>query len=655
MALSRITEAVASFTDLTIADDLTLSDDLLMASDAAKISFGADADVSFTHVADTGLLLNSTSVIQFNDASQNIGAPSATVLDINATDEIELNATLIDVNGNLDISGTALVTGVLTTTAATVFNGGFASNADSTMGTDKKIQFRDTGLTINSSADGQLDIVADTEVQIAATTIDINGNVEISGTLAQVGVSTSTAKDIFNAGMSLKNGATSAGFAEFFEDSDNGTNKVTLIGPASTADVTVVLPATAGTLALTSEVATTESIQDVVGAMFSSNTETNITVTYEDSDGTIDLVVDAAQPNVTSLGTLTTLTVDNIIINGSNIGHTSDTDAIAIASNGQLTLTQTLIGTALDISGDIDVDGTTNLDVVDIDGAVDMASTLQVDGAITGSSTIQGTTITATTAFVPDASDGAALGTSSLEFSDLFLADGAVISFGDDQEITLTHVADDGLILKHVGTADGKEPSFSFHAGDNDIAANDVLGSIFFKAPDEGAGTDAILVAAGIEAVSEGDFSASNNATKLSFLTGASEAAAEKMSLSSGGNLTVSGNLGVGGTAVANTDTDTSNTGNVTLDFGANQNFVLTLTGNTTLANPSTEQVGQSGFIVCIQDGTGSRTLSLGTDYETAGGAGITLTSTASATDIIPYVVAAAGRILLGAPQLAFS
>ena len=111
----------------------------------------------------------------------------------------------------------------------------------------------------------------------------------------------------------------------------------------------------------------------------------------------------------------------------------------------------------------------------------------------------------------------------------------------------------------------------------------------------------------------------------------------------------------VTGTAIATTDTDTSNTGSVTLDFAANQNFVLTLTGNVTLANPSTEQVGQSGFITLIQDGTGGRTLSLGTDYETAGGAGITLTSTASATDIVPYVVAASGRILLGAPQLAFS
>ena len=101
----------------------------------------------------------------------------------------------------------------------------------------------------------------------------------------------------------------------------------------------------------------------------------------------------------------------------------------------------------LDIAGDIDVDGTTNLDVVDIDGAVDMASTLAVAGALTGSSTIQGTTITATTAFVPDASDGAALGTSALEFSDLFLADGAVINFGDDQDVSLTHVADTGLLL----------------------------------------------------------------------------------------------------------------------------------------------------------------------------------------------------------------
>ena len=106
---------------------------------------------------------------------------------------------------------------------------------------------------------------------------------------------------------------------------------------------------------------------------------------------------------------------------------------------------------------------------------------------------------------------------------------------------------------------------------------------------------------------------------------------------------------------VGATDTDTSNTGSVTLDFAANQNFVLTFTGNVTLANPSTEAVGQSGIIVCIQDGTGSRTLSLGTDYETAGGAGITLSTAASAVDVIPYFVKASNSIQLGAVQKAFS
>jgi len=325
MALSRITEAVASFTDLTIGDDLTLTDDLLLASDAALIKFGADADVIFTHVADTGLLLNSASVIQFrdsainigspadgdldinaddeielnstlidvngnldvsgtivgastlsattitastafvpdasdgaalgttalefsdlfladgavislgddddvtlthvadtgillnganviqfNDASQSIGAPSATVLDINATDEIELNATefefngtTADINANLDVSGTALVTGVLTTTAATVFNGGFASNADSTMGTDKKIIFRDAAIHISSTADGDLSIAADDEIDLTSTLIDINGNATVSGTLGVTGIATFTDDIIIGDGKTI--------------------------------------------------------------------------------------------------------------------------------------------------------------------------------------------------------------------------------------------------------------------------------------------------------------------------------------------------------------------------------------------------------------------------------------------------------------------
>ena len=58
------------------------------------------------------------------------------------------------------------------------------------------------------------------------------------------------------------------------------------------------------------------------------------------TSGTAATVTSAAQSNITSLGTLTTLTVDNIIINGTNIGHTSDTDAIAIAADGVVTFSQ---------------------------------------------------------------------------------------------------------------------------------------------------------------------------------------------------------------------------------------------------------------------------------------------------------------------------
>ena len=87
----------------------------LFLADGAVINFGDDQDVTLTHVADTGLLLNSTMQLQFNDSSQFINAPSATVLDINATDEIELNATLVDVNANLDVSGTYTGAGLMTT------------------------------------------------------------------------------------------------------------------------------------------------------------------------------------------------------------------------------------------------------------------------------------------------------------------------------------------------------------------------------------------------------------------------------------------------------------------------------------------------------------------------------------------------------------
>ena len=74
-------------------------------------------------------------------------------------------------------------------------------------------------------------------------------------TIAAAGAVTFSQTSVHVASLSVKNGATSAGFIEFFEDSDNGTNKVTLIGPASTGDVTLTLGTATGTVATTADIA----------------------------------------------------------------------------------------------------------------------------------------------------------------------------------------------------------------------------------------------------------------------------------------------------------------------------------------------------------------------------------------------------------------
>ena len=171
---ATIGSATKEFSDIFLADGST-------------VQFGNDQDVTLTHVADTGLLLNAAMVVQFRDSAINIGSPADGDLDINADDEIELNSTLIDINGNVDISGTL-------------------AQADAiTMATNKKIIFRDAAIHISSTADGDLSIAADDEIDLTSTLIDINGNAEISGTLAQVGVATFTGRDIHSGGITIAN------------------------------------------------------------------------------------------------------------------------------------------------------------------------------------------------------------------------------------------------------------------------------------------------------------------------------------------------------------------------------------------------------------------------------------------------------------------
>jgi len=116
---AAVTDVFASLSvvDLKVQDDLTISDDLTLSSDGAVVTFGADGDTTLTHTDGTGLTLNSTNKLCFNDATQFIQGASGTVLDIAATDTIELTATTTAIVGNQTVSGTLVSTGKITSDA----------------------------------------------------------------------------------------------------------------------------------------------------------------------------------------------------------------------------------------------------------------------------------------------------------------------------------------------------------------------------------------------------------------------------------------------------------------------------------------------------------------------------------------------------------
>ena len=179
-------------TNLTVTGDASVGDDLSLASDGAILNFGADSDVSLTHVADTGLLLNSTRQLQFNDSTQNINAPNATTLDINATDEVEVNATLIDVNGNLDVSGTSTLTGNVTLGGQLIMPDVTDTKiliADGTSYQERSVSgdvtISNTGVATIANNAVETAMIADNQI----TTAKLAGSVAVIGMSAKVTVS----------------------------------------------------------------------------------------------------------------------------------------------------------------------------------------------------------------------------------------------------------------------------------------------------------------------------------------------------------------------------------------------------------------------------------------------------------------------------------
>ena len=127
------------------AGDLNFSDDITLGSDASVLNFGADSEVTVTHVHNTGLLVNSTRQLQFGDSGTYINQSGDGVLNLTSDTEIELNATTLDINANVDISGTLTVAGALDFGDLDISNvGSIALDTITNDGTD---------LTLDSSGD----------------------------------------------------------------------------------------------------------------------------------------------------------------------------------------------------------------------------------------------------------------------------------------------------------------------------------------------------------------------------------------------------------------------------------------------------------------------------------------------------------------------
>ena len=203
---------------VTFNGDISVGDDLSLNSDSAILNFGTDSDVTLTHVADTGLLLNSTRQLQFNDASQNITAPNGTTLDINATDEIELNATLVDINSNVEVSGTLTVSG----SAGTLTVSSIVGDGD----TNTTIDFEGSDvITFNTGGSEVMRVNADQRILFGTTSFSTSTGLSLipsSGFLAHTTPSGAAKSMVgyYNGGSSVGEIRTSTTATQFLTSSD---------------------------------------------------------------------------------------------------------------------------------------------------------------------------------------------------------------------------------------------------------------------------------------------------------------------------------------------------------------------------------------------------------------------------------------------------
>jgi len=625
--------------------DVNLGDDITLGSDGAVLNFGANSDVLLTHVHDTGLLLNSSRQLQFGDSGTHISQSADGVLNLTSDTEVEINATTLDINANVDISGTLTVAGVLDFGDAALSNVG-ALQLDSIAGdadTDTSITFSGSDvITITTGGETQVTFnngsilpTTDADIDLGSSSLQFkdayfHGSVETDA-LTIGGVS--IAETIADTVGAMVSSNTESGITVAYDDADNtldftvGTlnqNTTGLAGTATalatartiggtsfdgTANIAVGLADTATALATsrtihgvgfdgTANIDLSEVISDTVGAMFSSNTETGIVATYQDADNTIDLVIGTLNQNTT--GSAATLTTPRAIAVAGDVTGTANFDGSA-----GISITTTLATDAIVTANITDANVTVAkmaANSIDsdqyVDGSIDTAHI--GDNQVTGDKLADALTVTTsvTTPLVSITGTGnSALSVGSSNGDAAYESGYTVIEVGGSGNLTAKNASGEELFLS--GNAyynSGWKYSQAGGAGLVDIQN----GRIRIRTAADGSDGGAISFTTALDiAQTKGDIAI------------ASSARVAQVAITSSSNA-------------------------VAWDAKAAQNAYHVTTENTTFSAPSNAVEGAVIQVELAQGGT-PRTIAWNTVFEFAASTAPTVTATANKTDIFTF------------------
>ena len=507
---------------VTLVDDLIIKDGgtIGSASDVDAITIAADGDTTFSQdVIITGdLTVSGDDITMGTNTASNLLVADGT------------NFNSVAVSSFSEIS--------------TVANDDVFLAIDTSGGGLKKIS-RSAVVAGLASSSAISNVVEDTSPQLGGN-LDMNGADIVTTSNATIDLAPN------GTGTVVVRGNTNSGAIKF-NCEDNSHGQILIAQPHSASVTnTSILPAGASSTLV---------------SLVSTDTLTNKTLTSPViNTGTFGTSILPTSADGTTLGSASKEFSDLFLADASTIQfgndqeikltHVADTGLLLTDSGGTPTLQFHDANESFSSDGSkiIMISGGTTFNMPTSDGTDGQAL------ATNGSGTLSFVSVAANT---PSSADGQALGSASLEWSDLFLADSSTIQFGNDQEVILTHVPDVGLKLSHEATGDNLPIVLNLESEEDDIVSGEEIGRIDFTAGDSG-GTDAILTAASIAATAEDTFAADNNSTGLAFKLGVSAAATEMFRMTHDGDFKII--------------TDGS-----ALGFGANNEIELTHVHNTGL------------------------------------------------------------------------